>query len=71
MGEEKEQSFEEAMEELEGLISTMESGNLSIEESLTAYERGVKLTKHCKQILENAQQRVTQLMPDGSQEALN
>ena len=71
MGEEKEQSFEEAMEELEGLISKMESGNLSIEESLTAYERGVKLTKHCKQILENAQQRVTQLMPDGSQEALN
>ena len=71
MSEEKKQSFEQAMEELEGLIAKMEGGDLSIEESLAAYERGVELTRRCKQILENARQRVTQLMSDGSQESLD
>lgn len=51
-------SFEEAMERLERLVSEMESGSLSVEASLKAFEEGIGLTRQCQKILENAEQKV-------------
>jgi len=51
-------SFEEALNELESLVETMEQGDLTLEESLKSFERGVVLTRTCQQALKNAEQKV-------------
>jgi exodeoxyribonuclease VII small subunit len=50
--------FEEALSELESLVETMEKGELSLEESLTSFERGVALTRICQQALKAAEQKI-------------
>lgn len=50
--------FEEALKELESLVETMEKGELSLEESLTSFERGVALTRICQQALKAAEQKI-------------
>ncbi|MFA0922212.1 exodeoxyribonuclease VII small subunit [Xanthomonas fragariae] len=50
--------FEQSLEELEQLVQKMEVGDLSLEQSLTAYERGIGLYRDCQQALEQAQLRV-------------
>lgn len=50
--------FESALAELESLVATMESGSLTLEQSLTAYRRGVALTRTCQQLLAQAEQQV-------------
>lgn len=52
------QSFEEAMNELEGLVRSLEGGELSLDDSLAAYERAVSLVKYCNTALEEAEHRV-------------
>lgn len=54
--------FEKSLDELETLVRNLEQGELSLEQSLTAFERGVKLTRACQQALKNAEQRVEQLV---------
>ncbi|MBI1395050.1 MAG: exodeoxyribonuclease VII small subunit [Betaproteobacteria bacterium] len=51
-------SFEAAMTELEGIVASMEGGQLSLEASLAAYRRGAELLKHCRAVLEDAQQQI-------------
>ena len=51
-------SFEEALNELEALVEQMESGNMSLEQSLGAFERGIALTRQCQQALQAAEQKV-------------
>ncbi len=51
-------SFEEALEELERIVQSMEDDVLSLEESLKAYERGVLLTKVCQEKLDAANQQI-------------
>jgi exodeoxyribonuclease VII small subunit len=63
--------FEAALEELEALVGKMETGKLSLEDSLAAFERGVKLTRQCQVALDNAKLRVNALMPDGSSEEID
>jgi exodeoxyribonuclease VII small subunit len=62
--------FEKSLDELETLVRNLEQGELSLEQSLTAFERGVKLTRACQQALKSAEQRVEQLVlnDDGSLE---
>ena len=52
------QSFEAALTELETLVERMEKGELSLEETLRDFERGVALTKTCQEALEKAEQKV-------------
>ena len=52
------------MSELEGLVQKMESGELSLEQSLTAYQRGAELVTFCRQSLSKVQQRVKILEGD-------
>ncbi|WP_027858977.1 exodeoxyribonuclease VII small subunit [Marinobacterium jannaschii] len=54
--------FEQSLTELEGLVGRMEQGDLSLEEALGAFEEGVKLTRECQQILEQAEQKVQMLV---------
>ncbi|WP_417546187.1 exodeoxyribonuclease VII small subunit [Marinobacter sp.] len=54
--------FEKSLDELETLVRNLEQGELSLEQSLTAFERGVKLTRACQQALKIAEQRVEQLV---------
>ena len=56
--------FESALTELETLISRMESGELSLDESLKAFERGIELTRKCQSSLEAAELRVQTLTKD-------
>jgi exodeoxyribonuclease VII small subunit len=51
-------SFEDALGELESLVETMEKGELSLEESLKSFERGVELTRTCQKALKEAEQKV-------------
>jgi exodeoxyribonuclease VII small subunit len=51
-------SFEQALAELEKIVSRMESGDLSLEQALAAHKRGLELARLCQQRLENAQQQV-------------
>lgn len=53
--------IETAMQELETLVDTLEQGELPLEESLQAFERGVSLTRVCQQALDEAEQKVKTL----------
>jgi exodeoxyribonuclease VII small subunit len=51
-------SFEAALQELERLVQTLESGGVPLEDSLKAYERGMMLLKHCQETLAQAEQKI-------------
>lgn len=61
--ENSEPSFEQALSELESLVETLEQGDLSLEESLKSFERGVALTRTCQMALKEAEQKV-QILSD-------
>lgn len=50
--------FEKQLSELEKIVADMERGEMTLEESLQAYERGVQLTRECQTALDSAQQRI-------------
>ncbi|MGD8417641.1 MAG: exodeoxyribonuclease VII small subunit [Pseudomonadales bacterium] len=64
-------TFETALAELEDLVEKMETGELSLEESLAAFERGVKLTRHCQAALQAAELKVKVLTNSGALEDLD
>ena len=51
-------SFEQALSQLTGLVEKLESGELPLEESVAAFEQGVKLSRRCETLLEQAEQRL-------------
>jgi exodeoxyribonuclease VII small subunit len=52
------QSFEAALAEIESIVAAMEAGQLPLEQSLSAYKRGVELLQYCQARLQEAQQQV-------------
>jgi len=54
--------FETAMKELEQIVESMENDQLTLDESLQKFERGVKLSRICQENLKNAEQKVEQLV---------
>lgn len=58
----EEPDFEQSLKELEELVEQMEQGDLSLEASLQAFERGVQLTRNCQKALASAEQKVQQLL---------
>lgn len=54
--------LEESLDRLEALVERMESGEMTLEESLAAFEQGVKLTRECQQALTQAEQKVRILL---------
>jgi exodeoxyribonuclease VII small subunit len=62
--------FEDSLEELELLVEQMEQGELSLEESLKSFERGVKLTSTCQKALQDAEQKVQILLEKNGKQTL-
>ena len=60
--EKKAVDFEQQLASLEGLVESLESGELSLEESLKSFEQGIKLARDCQAALKNAEQKVEVLM---------
>ena len=67
MAEEKIYPFEEALEKLSALVEKMESGDLSLEESLKIFEEGIKLSKDCQNALSGAEKKVQALLLEEDQ----
>ena len=61
----KPEKFEASLEKLEGLVQKLEEGDLSLEDSLKAFEEGMALVKACEKRLNEAQKKVEVLMKDG------
>ena len=58
------------MQELEGIVEKMESGELSLEDSLQSFERGVQLARHSQKKLKEAEQKVQILTTENGQQNL-
>ncbi len=56
-----EMSFEDAMRELEKVVSDLERGDVALEESIGLYQRGAELKKHCEEKLKSAEEKVAQI----------
>lgn len=61
----KKMTFEEALERLEKLITGLEKGDLSLEESLERFREGMELTRHCRKLLSEAEYRIEMILQDG------
>ena len=66
----KQPSLEESLGEITGLIEKMEHGELTLEQSLQDFERGITLIKHCQKVLSDAEQKVQVLIQQNQQEVL-
>ncbi len=60
----KNPSFEDSLQELEALVERMEQGQLPLDDALKAFERGVQLSRVCRNALQEAEQKVQILMDD-------
>lgn len=61
-------NFEDSMEQLETLVTRMEQDDLSLEESLKTFEKGIQLTRLCQKALTDAEQEIKILMTDGEED---
>jgi len=64
--------FEKALEELESIVDQLEKGSVSLDESITLYERGELLKRRCDELLRNAEMRIEKitLTADGKPKGL-
>lgn len=63
-------TFEEALQGLEDIVASIESGQVSLEESIQKYAEGIELIKQCRQILDSAEKKI-QLLAKGEGNTLN
>ncbi len=61
--------FEQSLAELQTLVERLESGELSLEDSLAAFEQGIRLTRECQGALGQAEQKVQILLGEGGETA--
>jgi exodeoxyribonuclease VII small subunit len=64
-GRRKQESFEDALKRLEQIVQQMESGDLTLEDSLALFEEGVRLTRVCSQRLDEAEKKIELLTKEG------
>ena len=64
-------TYEESYEKLEEILMKLESKNTSLDESLSLYEEGIKLFKHCNKLLEDAQLKISKFNNLGIEEDFN
>ena len=60
-------NFEKALEELEGIVEDLESGELSLENSLKSFEKGIKLARQCQEQLSKAELQVQKLIEENGE----
>jgi exodeoxyribonuclease VII small subunit len=61
-------SYEDAFKELQAIVLQLESGDLPLEEALALFERGQEMASHCTELLQKAELKLRQLVPDDSGE---
>ena len=61
-------NFEETMKQLEEIAGQLEKGDLNLDESVEKFEQGMKLSKQCSKILEEAEKRITMLLKNSEGE---
>lgn len=66
-GDKKKTDLESSLKDLESIVSEMESGELTLEQSLQAFEKGIKLTRECQQRLTDAEAQVKQLIENNGE----
>jgi exodeoxyribonuclease VII small subunit len=59
-----EKTFEEALSELEVLVKELENGEIDLSEAVKKYNEGLKLSKHCHDLLEEAEHVIVKMMKD-------
>jgi len=59
-------TFEQAMADLEQVVTQLERGDVALEDSIALYERGAELKKHCETKLKQAEEKVAAITLDGS-----
>ena len=59
--------FEEKMQELENVVSSLEKGDMNLDESLKKFEEGMNLSKQCNKILEEAEKKITILLEENGE----
>lgn len=67
----QEKTFEEAMQELQTIVQTLESGKLGLEESLEAYKEGMAVSKYCEEKLAKAKESVVTIMKENEEVAFD
>ncbi|MDB9894861.1 exodeoxyribonuclease VII small subunit [Reinekea forsetii] len=70
MASKKTPAFEDKLNTLESLVERLESGQLSLDEAMDAFEQGIKLTRDCQESLATAEQKVQILMTKSGQQTL-
>ena len=65
-----ENNFEKSIVELEEIVKQLEGGGISLDESLSLFEKGIKLTNSCQKMLDEAEKKVSVLMVDGNGEMI-
>lgn len=55
-------NFEKSLTELESIVTKLEQGDLSLDESLKQFEKGVQLARGCRSVLEEAEQKITTIV---------
>ena len=66
----KELKFEEAMQQLEQIVAQLEQGDVPLEEALSQFQKGVQLSKLCRDKLENAEKTLTKIVDEKGEEVL-
>ena len=64
-------TYEQAYNKLEDILEKLESKNISLDESLSLYEEGISLYKHCNKLLEDAQLKISKFNKLGIEEDFN
>ena len=68
MSKQQDPSFEQLFSELESVVAKLETGDLSLDESLALFQRGMELSKKCAELLEKAELRIKELVPQANGE---
>lgn len=66
----KSDNFEKSIKELEEIVSRLEQGDVTLDESLELFEKGIKLSKKCQKILDEAEKKVSVLLADENGEMI-
>ncbi|MGX6978509.1 exodeoxyribonuclease VII small subunit [Vagococcus elongatus] len=65
-----EQSFEAALEQLEGIVKELEKGDIPLEEALTSFKKGIELSQFCQKKLTDAEEVLTKIMNENDEEII-
>lgn len=62
MADSKKTSFEDNMQNLENIVTELEKGDLNLDDSISKFEEGIKISKECNKILDDAEKKITILL---------